>query len=309
MVAFSVVIPAYCCSDSLQELHQRLASAFARMAVKNYEIIMINDGSPQNDWQIISELAAKDDKVVGVDLSRNFGQHYAISAGLHHCRGEWVVVMDGDLQDQPEEIPKMYQKCLEGFEVILGRRYCRKDSFFKKLGSKFFSIVFSYFLEIKADSSIANFGIYHRKVIDAVLGFTERDRAFPAIVNWLGFKTVAVDIEHAERSSGKSSYTLKKLIQFAFDVIVSQSNKPLKMSIKFGLAMALASFLTIIYLLYKYFVLHISVDGWTSIMASMYLLGGLLFANLGILGLYLGKTFNETKKRPLFVVREVLNKK
>lgn len=308
MFAFSVVIPAYCCSDSLPELHRRLTATFNRMAVKNYEIIMVNDDSPENDWQVISDLARKDKKVVGIDLSRNFGQHYAITAGLHHSRGDWVIVMDGDLQDQPEEIPKMYQKCLEGFEVILGRRYLRKDSLLKKLGSRFFSMLYSYLLETKTDYAVANFGIYHRMVIDAVLGFTEMDRAFPAIVNWLGFKTVAVDIEHAERSFGKSSYTLKKLIQFAFDVIVSQSNKPLKMSIKLGLTMALASFLTILYLLYKYFVLHISVDGWTSIMASMYLLGGLLFANLGILGLYLGKTFNETKKRPLFVVREVLNK-
>ncbi len=303
----SIIIPSYRCSRSLVELHKRLVPVLKSLN-HNYEIIMVNDASPENDWEIITQLASIDKKVIGIDLSRNFGQHYAITAGLENASGNWIIVMDGDLQDQPEEIPKMFKKTNEGYEVILGRRYSRKDNLFKKVSSKIFSWIYSYFLETKVDNSIANFGVYHKKVIKAVLSLKEKDRSFPAIVNWLGFKKTTVDIEHAERFAGTTSYSFSKSLRFALDVIISQSNKPLKLSIRFGLFMSFVSFLFIIYLAYKYFVLGIAIEGWTSLMVSLFFIAGLLFANLGIIGLYIGKSFDEVKKRPLYVIREKLNK-
>jgi len=303
----SIVIPSYRCSQSLVELHKRLVAVLKSLN-HDYEIIMVNDASPDNDWEVIAQLASKDKKVIGIDLSRNFGQHYAITAGLENASGNWVIVMDGDLQDQPEEIPKMFEKTNEGYEVILGRRHSRKDNIFKKASSKIFSWIFSYFLETKIDNTIANFGVYHKKVIQAVLSLKEKDRSFPAIVNWLGFKKTTVDIEHAERFAGTTSYSFAKSLGFALDVIISQSNKPLKLSIRFGLFMSFVSFLFIIYLGYKYFVLGIAIEGWTSLMVSLFFIAGLLFANLGIIGLYIGKSFDEAKKRPLYVIREKLNK-
>lgn len=303
----SIVIPSYRCSQSLIELHKRLVSVLSSLG-QDYEILMVNDASPENDWDIIKEITSKDQRVIGIDLSRNFGQHYAITAGLENASGEWVIVMDGDLQDQPEEIPKMFEKTKYGYEVILGRRHSRQDTFFKKTISRIFSWIYSYFLESKVDYSIANFGVYHKKVIQAVIQLREKDRSFPAIVNWLGFKKTTVDIEHAERFAGTTSYNFRRSLTFALDVIISQSNKPLKFSIRFGLFMSFVSFLFILYLAYKYFVLGVAVEGWTSLMVSLFFIAGLLFANLGIIGLYLGKSFDEAKKRPLYVVREKLNK-
>lgn len=299
----SVVIPVYGCKTCLMELCSRLESTLSRI-VAEYEIILVNDASPDNAWEIISCLVVKDQRIKGINLSKNFGQHHAITAGLDYTCGEWVVVMDCDLQDQPEEIYKLYNEAIRGYDVVLGRRVERKDSVLKKTGSKLFYSVYDYLTDQQSDATIANFGIYNQKVIDNIKKMREQNRNFPLFVRWLGFKVSEIDIEHAVRAEGISSYNLKKLLNLAIDSIVSQSNKPLRLSIKAGFFLSFVSFVYAIYLISRHFFLGVSVPGWTSVMVSLYFIAGLVLANMGVLGLYLGKIFDETKGRPLYVVKD-----
>jgi len=271
---------------------------------ENFEILMINDASPDDAWERIEELAQNDSRVKGINLSRNFGQHHAITAGLDYARGEWIVVMDCDLQDQPEEIAKLYAKAQEGYDIVFGRRAKRQDSYFKRLSSRLFYRLYDYLTDSHTDSSIANYSILSHKVLKALRRYREQNRSYGLFVNMLGFKRVNIDIVHSKRAEGKSSYTLNKLINLAIDGIVSQSNKPLKLSIKFGF---LLSFITIVYalwLVFRHTVYGITVEGWTSVMVSIYFIAGLLFLNMGFLGLYIGKIFDETKSRPLYIVSQ-----
>lgn len=300
----SVVIPVYRCKSCLDELCRRLQNTIEKIS-PDYEIILVNDASPDGAWDTIVELARKDHRVKGINLSRNFGQHYAITAGLAHCSGDWVVVMDGDLQDRPEEICKLYNKIKEGFDVAFGRRIKRQDKFIKKILSKMFYKVFDYFTDNISDNTISNYGIFTRNVILNYLKFTEKVRLFPLQIKWLGFKIGFVDIEHSERPVGKSSYNFIKLLNLASNAIISQTNKPLKISIKIGFLMSFLSFIYLLYLIFRKLFLDIPL-GWTSLMVSIYFVGGLIFANLGLIGLYIGKIYDETKNRPIYVVREII---
>ena len=303
-ITISVITPVYGCSATLERLYHRLVSTLEQVD-SNFEIIMVNDASPDNAWRKIKILAQQDSRIKGINLSRNFGQHRAITAGLDYAQGEWIVVMDCDLQDQPEEILKLYNKAQEGYDIVFGRRAKRKDTFFKRLSSKIFYKVFDYFTETNTDNTIANFSIISHKVHFALKKYKEQNRSYALFVNLLGFNRTDIDVEHALREEGKSSYTFSKLINLAIDGIVSQSNKPLKLSIKFGFIVSFGAFLYALWLTIRYLMYGISVEGWTSVMVSMYLIAGLLFLNLGFLGLYIGKIFDETKNRPLYIVDEV----
>ena len=192
----SVVSPVYGCSTCIYELYSRLKETLEKISCQ-FEIIFINDASPDEAWLQITEIAKKDRRVKGINLSRNFGQHYAISAGLDHCSGEWVVVMDCDLQDQPEEIPKFYQKAMEGFDIVYGKRVERKDTFKKKISSKFFSLLLQLLSGEKIDSSIGNFSIVSRRVILKLNSFSELNRNYGLFLFWLGYKSSSIEIDHA----------------------------------------------------------------------------------------------------------------
>ena len=302
----SVVIPSYRCAACLEELHRRLVVSLEKIT-SDFEILFVNDASPENDWEIITKLAGEDKRVIGINLSRNFGQHNAITAGLDHVTGDWTVVMDGDLQDQPEEIIKLYNKAMEGYDVVFGRRYQRKDGFFKKFFAYFFRYIFNYFVSIKIDPSVSNFSICKKNVIQSFRRFKEKDRAFQILILWLGFKISFIDIEHQKRTIGKTSYSFFRLTDLAIDLIISHSNKPLKLSIKFGFFMSIISLLYGLYLIYNKIYYGISIEGWTSIIVSLYFIGGLLFANLGLIGLYIGKIYNAVKDRPLYIIRDIKN--
>ena len=303
MYKISIITPVYGCCKSINNLYERLNKSLS-IITENFEIIMINDSSPDNAWEAIKELAEKDDRVKGINLSRNFGQHKAITAGLDYAKGDWIVVMDCDLQDQPEEIIKLYNKALEGYDIVFGKKTERKDSFLKKLGSKIFFKVYDYFTDSKVDSTVGNFSIISKKVLYILKEMKEQTKAYPLFVNWVGFKKTEVLINHAQREEGKSSYNMRRLINLAIDNIVSQSNKPLKLSIKFGFILSFFSLLYGSWLILRYFMFSIPVEGWTSVMVSIYFIGGLLFANMGILGLYIGKIFDETKNRPIYIIQD-----
>lgn len=302
----SVVSPVYGCKTCLVELCYRLKQLFSSIT-ENYEILLVNDCSPDGAWDVIEMLSKSDKRIKGINLSRNFGQHYAIAAGLDNCRGEWVVVMDCDLQDKPEEILKLYNKALEGFDVVFGRRESRKDNFIKVFLSKMFYKVLGYLTNTRQDSAIANFGIYHYKVIQAICSMGDSMRYFPTMVRWVGFKQTTINIVHAERTDGRTSYSLKKLINLSLDVILAFSDKPLRLTVKLGLTISVLSFIFVVYSLVHYFISNSNVLGWTSLILSIWLLSGIIISIIGIVGLYIGKTFENVKNRPRYIVRDKIN--
>lgn len=302
----SIVSPVYHGEKMVEQLVERITNSVSAIT-PDFEIILVNDASPDNSWLKIKELCAKEPRVKGVNLSRNFGQHYAISAGLSLCSGEWIVVMDCDLQDRPEEIPHLYNKAQEGFDIVYARRVVRHDGFFKRMSSKIFHSVFDWLSGIKTDSSISNFGIFNQKVINEYNKMGEVARSFDSLIKYLGFNTATVDVKHDSRGEGKSSYTFKKLLSLSFDVMISNTNKPLKMAIGFGFFMAFISFCLAVYNIVAKYVGNIGVEGYTTTVFSIWFVGGILLMMLGILGLYVGKIFDQVKQRPIFVIREKLN--
>ena len=302
----SIVSPVYHGEKMVEQLVERISKSVSTIT-PDYEIILVNDASPDNSWLKIKELCTNNNRVKGINLSRNFGQHYAISAGLSLCSGEWIVVMDCDLQDRPEEIPHLYNKAQEGFDIVYARRVVRHDGFFKRISSKIFHSVFDWLSGIKTDSSISNFGVYNKIVIDEYNKMGEVARSFDSLIKYLGFNTATVDVKHDSRGEGKSSYTLKKLLSLSFDVMISNTNKPLKMAIGFGFFMAFISFCLAVYNIVAKYVGNIGVEGYTTTVFSIWFVGGILLMMLGILGLYVGKIFDQVKQRPIFVIREKLN--
>jgi polyisoprenyl-phosphate glycosyltransferase len=302
----SVVVPLYRCSGCVAELCRRLKASLAAID-HNFEVILVNDASPDNDWEIVREMAEEDLRVKGINLSRNFGQHFAITAGLDEADGNWVVVMDGDLQDRPEEIQTLYDKAMEGYDVVFGVMAERQDRFLKKLASRAFMTVYSFFSDVRPQPATSNFSICSRAVISSYRRLRERSRAFGLIVLWLGFGVGYATVEHSQRYAGKTSYTFGKSVRFAIESLTSQSTRPLRLSIAFGFVMSVFSAFYGLWLILRYLQYGVSVPGWASVMVSIYFIGGLLFANLGVVGIYLGKVFDETKNRPLYIIREKLN--
>lgn len=308
-IDISVVIPVYGCRAAIPELHRRLCESLEKIS-KAFEIILVDDYCPQNSWEEIQKVCEKDKRVIGIHMARNFGQIRAITAGLDKSRGDWVVVMDCDLQDRPETIPELYQKAQEGYDVVFARREGRKDSAITKFLSKCFYKVYDYFTDGTFDSSICNFSISKRKVIDYYCRMREQNRAYTMFIRWLGFKQTAIDMPADERFEGKSSYNLKRKLKMAFEIITSQSNKPLLFSVKLGFVSAFLALIYIIYLVFREIILGDVLVGWTSIVASIYLMGGIIIlCAIGVVGIYVGNIFNEAKNRPLYVIDECLNAK
>jgi len=302
----SVVIPMYGCPEAIPELHKRLTDVLHKIVGDDYEIIMVNDSCPKGSWNNIKQVCQNDSHVVGIDLSRNFGQIRAILAGLDYSTGDWVVVMDCDLQDAPEEIEHLYNKAQEGYDVVFARRAQRKDSAFKIFVSGLFYRLYSWATDVKYDESLENFSISSRKVIDSYCSMREMHRAFVMYIQWMGFKRTSIVVEHHERYAGKSGYNFKKRMNMATEILTSQSDKLLRVLFRVGMAMSLAAFIAVIVIVVRHFIVH-SPAGWASIVASIFLMGGLLLAGLGIVGIYVGNIFMQVKNRPLYLIEDVLN--
>jgi len=299
----SVIIPAYKAESCLVELCHRLKASLEKIST-SYEIIMVEDCGGDNSWNIIQKLACQDSRIKGIQFSRNFGQHYAITAGLDHCSGEWVVIMDCDLQDQPEEILRLYMKAQEGYDVVLADRGKRNDSIVKKIISRVFYKIFNYFSGLAHNGQVGNFRIISKNVVRHYCLMREQLRFFGGLVTWMGFPTAIVEVKHASRFDGKSSYTFRKLRKLAIETIIAYSDKPLRLSIRFGfLVTAFAAFFGI-YILLRALFYGSPITGWSSLIVSIYFIGGVIIATLGILGIYLGKVFEEIKRRPLYIIKE-----
>ena len=302
----SVVSPVYRGEKMVPELVRRNVAALTSIT-DDYEIILVNDASPDESWNEIIKECERNPRVKGLNLSRNFGQHYAITAGLSYATGDWIVVMDCDLQDRPEEIPNLYKKAQEGYDIVFARRVVKHVGWWKRFSSVAFHAVIDWLSGTKSDPAIANFGIYCRKAIDEYNKIPQQARAFGQILDIVGFKRGYVDVEQDASARGESSYTFVKLLIHSFRIIITSTNKPLRMAVGLGFGMAALSFVLALYNVIAKLVGIIMIDGYTTTVFSIWFVGGLLLSVIGVLGLYIGAIFDQVKGHPLFVVKEELN--
>lgn len=306
MMKLSIISPVYKCETCIEDLIDRL-TIYIQSFTLDYEIIFVNDASPDRSWSRLIEIAAIKPSIKLINLSRNFGQHAAITAGLSEATGEWMVVMDCDLQDLPEEIPNLFNKAQEGYDFVLAERASRNDSFYKKMTSRVFYFVLSYLTGTKQDTSVANFGIYHRKVVDEVLKMGDQIKFFPLMIKWVGFSSCKLPVKHAPRLEGSSSYSLLKLLRLSSDVILSFSDKPLKILVKVGFFISILALVFGIITLYSFLAGKIIVQGYASLIISLWFLSGLIISMLGLVGLYVGKSFDKVKNRQVYIIKEKVN--
>jgi dolichol-phosphate mannosyltransferase len=302
MVELSIVIPVYNAEGCLPVLHQRLTDVLRRLTA-TYEIVLVDDRSTDQSWPVIVQLAKQDSRVRAYRLSRNFGQHAAITAGLRQSGGSWAVVMDCDLQDPPEDIPRLYAKALEGFDVVLARRSQRRDSLFRRLTARFYFALLGLFNQTPLEHEYGSFSIISRKVINACLAMQDRARHYLFLLRWLGFTVGSIDYEQAERFTGRSGYTLTRLIHHAFDGIFFQTTVFLRWIVYLGFAIAASAFILAAYLVFHALTRDMP-PGWTSLAVLILFIGGLITISVGVAGLYIGKIFDEVRQRPLFVISE-----
>jgi dolichol-phosphate mannosyltransferase len=305
MKMISVVIPLYKCSKSIEELTNRLTLILSNLE-DSHQIIYVNDSSPEDDWSVVKYLVKINTNIVGISLARNFGQQNAITAGLSYAKGDYIIVMDGDLQDKPEDIKILYSKIKEGYDYVLVRRVQKEFSMVKKTSSYLFFKVFGYLANTNHDSSIGNFGIYQKKVIKAYLKLGDFYRSFPIMIKWVGFKSTTIDIKHGQRKHGKSSYSISKLFSLAFNSIVAHSNKLLYLSINFSIILITLSLLFAGYIVITYFLGAVTVPGYSSLIVAITFFTGCIMMVLGILGVYIGKMFDTVKGRPSYIIDEVI---
>ncbi|MBT0549775.1 glycosyltransferase family 2 protein [Riemerella anatipestifer] len=299
----SIVSPVYRAEKILPTLVAEIHRVMQKIA-EPYEIILVDDRSPDNSWEVMKALSAESENLKVYRLSRNFGQHATIFAGLSRVSGDWVVVMDCDMQDQPKEIEKLYKKAKEGYKIVTARRRQRKDKLLKILSSNIFYRLFNYLSGMKINREVANFGIYHREVIEAVKSIGDYIKFFPLFINFVGYTTASIEVEHSKRGEGKSSYNFRKLVSLAFNVIFSFSDKPLRLFVTFGGLVSLLSLLMGLWYLYKFAMGYIVEPGFTSLILSIWFLSGVLISCIGVLGIYLGKAYNQMKNRPVYIIEE-----
>lgn len=302
----SIVSPVYRGELMLDELVRRIHAAVSPLTA-DYDIVLVNDCSPDRSWEKIVQICSSDKRVKGINLSRNFGQPYAITAGLTYAKGNYVAVIDCDLQNKPEDLPALYRKAKEGYDIVSARRVVREDTFLKRMSSAVFHRVYDFLSGFDTDKAVAEFGIYSQKVVQVYCSIPEYSRSFVELVHTLGFRKSTVDVRHEQRLEGKSSYDLRRLLTLSYNSIISNSNRPLHLAVSLGLVMSVLSFLMAIYNVFAKFYGLNEVAGYTSTIFSIWFVGGILLFMMGVLGLYIGKIFDQVKGRPVFIVSETLN--
>ena len=302
----SIVVPIFNEEQNLPELHRRLTLVLPAMVGDSYEIVVVDDGSKDSSWSKICELSAQDSHFKAIKFSRNFGHHIAITAGMDYACGDAVVLMDGDLQDQPEEIPKLYAHYLKGFDVVFGVSKERKHTLLKIITSKLFILFINKITgsEVPINSHI--FRIMSRKVVDNLNKFRERERFITGLISYLGFKQVGIEVIHGARFAGETKYSWFKLLRLAINTVTSFSYRPLQVASYLGSLLSVLSFLAIIYLIILKLFLGVKFEGWTSLMVVMLFIGGIQMMLLGILGEYVGRNYAESQKRPLYIIDSTL---
>lgn len=302
-IRYSVIIPVYNEEAVIHETYRRLSQVMTSTG-EPYELLFVNDGSKDLTVEIIEGLAESDERVQLLDFSRNFGHQIAITAGVDYARGQAVVIIDADLQDPPELIPLMIEKWKEGYEVVYAKRAKRKgETLFKKISAALFYRTLHALTEVNIPLDTGDFRLMDRKVCEAMQGIREKNRFVRGLVSWVGFRQTAIEYVREERFAGKTKYPLGKMIRFSMDGITSFSYKPLKLSTYLGFVISFSSFVYLVISLGLKLFSNSTVAGWTSLIACVLLLNGVILILLGILGEYIGRIYDETKNRPLYVLR------
>jgi glycosyltransferase involved in cell wall biosynthesis len=301
MTHLSVVLPVYNESSLIEELVKQVKEN-VKLITEDFEIILVDDGSVDQTWDLIEFEAKQEKRIKGIKFSRNFGHHYAITAGLQNSKGDWVVVMDGDLQDRPEVIPHLYSKAQSGFDVVFVSRQNRPEKLYYRIAQKIFYWILRTLSGIDFDSRQANFSIISKKVVIAFRGFPENARFYGSTIKWLGFKSSFIEADHGRRFAGRPSYTVRKRVKLASDIIFSFSDEPLRAAVKIGLLMSFVSIFVAIFVLYQAKKGNYTITGWASLIFTILFTTGLLMIINGIMGIYIGKIFQQVKERPLYVV-------
>ena len=302
----SIVSPVYGAAAIVGPLVERISAAVAPLTAE-FEIVLVEDGSPDNSWAQIAAVAGREPRVRGLRLARNFGQHAAITAGLAHTRGEYVVVMDCDLQDEPAYIPALLAKAREGYDIVLTRKANRRHAWHRNLAARGFAAVFTLLSgHRQADPQVGGYSILSRQVVDAFLQIKDVHRHYLLILGWLGFRTTVVPVEHKPRHSGRSSYTFRRLLRHALEGITSQSTLLLKFAVGIGFIYFCSSVAGATYLCISYF-LHGFRAGWASTVVLLLASTGLILMAIGILGIYIGNIFEQVRNRPLYLVQDRIN--
>lgn len=303
----SVISPVYGAPTLLRELVRQIEET-VRPLTPDYEIILVEDHSPDNSREIITDICRENKRVKGAFLSRNFGQQYALNAGFDLSKGEFVVTLDCDLQNPPAQIKDLYEKIREGYDIVFASRQNRPDNFFMTQGSRLFNKLMGFLTDTRQDESLAEFAIYRRKVVDAMAQMGDYRRYYPLMNQWVGFKTTKIDVNHDERTDGKaSSYSIRKRIDLAVSTAVAFSTKSLRLIVYFGFIITFIAILLALSLVVKTIVTGIDVSGWTTLFVSMWFIAGIMICVIGIVGVYIGSIFDEVKRRPPYIIDEKLN--
>ena len=298
-VQLSVVVPVYGCADCLVALHERLTTTIAPM-VDSYELAFVDDRSVDGGWAVLQRLAAADPHVNAFRLSRNFGQDAAITAGLSQARGDWAVVMDCDLQEAPEDIPRLWAAAQDGFDIVRTTRRGWRHSAFRRWTSRIYRRLT---LETDVRPDYSNLSLLSRRVVDAFLRLHDRDREYMIALDWLGFDSTSIEIEHHERHAGKSGYTFRRLVQVALDGMFFRSTVLLRLVVLLGFVLALIGVVVATFVVVDYFAEpKKTVPGYTSLAVLLLVLAGFIIVSVGVVGLYVGRIFEQVKNRPLFLI-------
>jgi polyisoprenyl-phosphate glycosyltransferase len=302
----SVVVPCFNEEESLGALHHRLSEVCARALGADYEIVLINDGSVDRTWVLMTELVARDRHVVAVNLSRNHGHQLALSAGLAVCRGARILIIDADLQDPPELLPRMMAVMDQGVDVVYGKRVSRAgETRFKKTSAAMFYRLLAGLTETNVPVDAGDFRLMSRRALDVLLAMPEQHRFIRGMVSWIGFRQEAIEYDRAERFAGETKYPLSKMLKFALDAITGFSTVPLRLSTWAGAAMGGLGLVFLLWTLVEWFS-GATLRGWTSLMAVFLLLGSVQLLVLGIMGEYLGRLYMQAKARPLFIISDIV---
>lgn len=303
----SVISPIYGAPTLLRELVRQIEET-VRPLTSDYEIILVEDHSPDNSREIITEICRENKRVKGAFLSRNFGQQYALNAGLDLSKGDFVVTLDCDLQNPPAQIKDLYEKICEGYDIVYASRQNRPDNFFMTQGSRLFNLLMGFLTDTRQDESLAEFAIYRRKVVDAIAQMGDYRRYYPLMNQWVGFKTTKIIVNHDERTDGKaSSYSIRKRINLAVSTAVAFSTKSLRLIVYFGFIITFIAILLALSLVVKTIITGIDVSGWITLFVSMWFIAGIMISVIGIVGVYIGSIFDEVKHRPPYIIDEKLN--
>ncbi len=302
----SLVVPVYNEHETLPTFYQRATAALETLKVP-FEMIFVDDGSTDGSFEDLRALAQRDPRVRVISFSRNFGHQTAVTAGLHYARGQAVAVIDADLQDPPEFVPKMFEKWREGYQVVYAVRKTRKEGWLKRTAYLAFYRLLRSLAYVDMPLDAGDFAVMDRRVVDELNAMPERNRFVRGIRAWVGFKQIGLEYDRAERFAGESKYSLRKLFKLAYDGVISYSFVPLRLATHLGFAISAVAFALIVYLVgLRILYGEKMIAGWTSTVVVVLFLGGVQLLSLGILGEYVGRIFDEVKRRPLYVVRETV---